>query len=162
MRPLERKLLKFSAFALLLLIVIAALLPFTACGCKVASRAASCIVNVRQQATGMALYAGDHDGRFTPHEAWMDGVAPYVKAESVFHDIDVPRGAYGYAFDRALSQAKAPKRPESAPMLYDSTDLRRNASDLVASLPEPGRHRGRNVVAYADGHAKALSRGRRL
>lgn len=103
------------------------------------------------------MYANDSDGRFARRDFWMDDVLPNVKAESVFHDLDVPKGAYSYAFNAALSGAKTPPHPEAAPMVYESVNPIRNASDHFASLPAKGRHGGQNNVAYADGHAKRVS-----
>jgi prepilin-type processing-associated H-X9-DG protein len=44
-------------------------------------------------------------------------------------------------------------------MQYDSTNLIRSASDAESSLPNPGRHAGRNNVSYADGHARSVPIG---
>lgn len=41
-------------------------------------------------------------------------------------------------------------------MIYDSINYGRNASDPKTSLPKPGRHKGVNVIAFADGHARAV------
>ena len=156
MRPFERKLLKFFGGATLVVLVIGIFVP-TACGCKVASKGTACLSNLKQQASGLLQYADDHDDRFALRDGWMDGIAPYVKPEGVFHDPELPKGAYGYAFNAALSSAKAPKSPERAPMVYDSVNPVRNASDAMTSLPRPGRHGGKNTVAYADGHAKRVA-----
>ncbi|MFI5385823.1 MAG: hypothetical protein ACHQ50_06850, partial [Fimbriimonadales bacterium] len=40
----------------------------------------------------------------------------------------------------------------TTPLIYDSVNLARNASDLVGSLPNPGRHHGHNNLCFADGH----------
>ena len=46
---------------------------------------------------------------------------------------------------------------QTAPMIYDSINYARNASDPLLSLPNPGRHEGYNVIGYADGHAKHVA-----
>jgi prepilin-type processing-associated H-X9-DG protein len=114
--------------------------------------------NLKQQAMAHLLYAGDHDERFAQRDYWVDAIAPYVKRPEVFHDPEVPKGSYGYAFNSSLDQAKQPKSPEKVPLVYDSVNPIRNASDPFSSLPVGGRHPkekpNRNNVAYADGHAK--------
>ena len=83
---------------------------------------------------------------------------PYTKNPDLFYDPalrkEEEKGPYAYAFNGALSLAKTPPKPETVPMVYDSVVPLRNASDLFESLPYPGRHKGRDMVVYADGHAK--------
>ena len=121
-------------------------------------KAAVCLSNVKQSALGLLQYTADADDRFPPRDHWMDATLPYVKSEDVWHCPSVPKGAYGYAFNAALSRAKPPKDPAKTPLVYDSVSPIRNASDLVTSLPKPGRHGGKNSVAHADGHAKRVAR----
>ena len=147
--------MKFFGGMTLVVLALAIFVP-TACGCKVASKGTACLSNLKQQALGEIVYAADHDDRFTTHRLWMDGIAPYVKLEGVFHDPEVPKGVYGYAFNAALSRAEAPVRPEKVPMVYDSVNPIRNASDFVTSFPSPGRHTGRDDIGHADGHAKSV------
>ena len=87
----------------------------------------------------------------------MDASLPYVKAETNWHCPSVPKGMYGVAFNAALSRAKPPKDPAKTPLVYDSVNPIRNASDQVTSLPSPGRHGGKNTIAYADGGAKRVA-----
>lgn len=119
-----------------------------------------CLSNLKQQALGNIMYAADFDDRFPNRDYWMDALGPYTKNPQLFHDPEVPKGVYGYAFNAALDHAKSPKQPETVPLVYDSVNPIRNASDLFTSLPAGGRHPkenpSRNNVAYADGHAKAL------
>jgi hypothetical protein len=59
--------------------------------------------------------------------------------------------------------------PEQVPLLYDSTNLARSASDALTSLPKPGRHQMRegrqgpirqgNNVGYLDGSARFRADG---
>ena len=114
-----------------------------------------CVSNLKQASIAQLIYQGDNDERFPPRDAWMDATYPYTKRWEVFRCPLAPKGAWGYAFNGALSFAKAPKRPEAVPLLYESVNPMRNASDLVASLPAKPRHR-RNVMSFADGHAKAV------
>lgn len=127
---------------------------------KEAAKRIACLSNVKQRALALTMYAEDADGRFPNCARWMDATAVYLKAayggEGSLRCPVVFDAGFGYAFDAARSGAKAPSRPEAAPLVYDSTSLARNASDRFASLPQPGRHEGGNNVGYADGHAKAV------
>lgn len=106
------------------------------------------------------MYMGDHDERFPARDYWMDAIAPYVKNKGTFHDPEVPKEAYGYAFNAALNREKAPLDAEKVPLVYDSINPIRNASDPFTSMPAGGRHPkgkpNRNNVAYADGHVKRI------
>jgi len=128
---------------------------------KEAARKTACLSNVKQQAIAFLIYAEDGDGRFPARDLWMDKIEPIVRSKYAFHvpqrhDENEP-WPYGYAFNAALSQAKAPPHPETTVLTYDSVNLGRNASDLVTSLPTPGRHDGKNHLSYADGHARAIT-----
>ena len=125
-------------------------------GVRLPLKPAQCLSNVKHTALGLIQYSADADDRLPLRDLWMDATLPYMKSETQWHCPSVPKGAYGYAFNAALSLAKPPKDPMSTPMVYDSLNPIRNASDLVTSLPKPGRHGGKNSVAYADGHAKRV------
>lgn len=151
-RPLEWGVLVF------VLIVLAPIfLPSKACGCSKIF-GGGCLSNVKQQAMGLIQYGSDYDYRLPQRDRWMDAIVPYVKERRLFHDPEGPKGAYGYAFNGAFSRAKLPEDLTNVPMVYDSLNPIRNASDLVASLPSPGRHHGSNVIAYADGRAKVVGK----
>ena len=128
---------------------------------KVPRQPVACLSNLRQSSVAILIYQSDENERFPPRDAWMDATYPYTKTETIWHCPSVPKGVYGYAFNGALSGAKAPKDAASVPLIYDSVNPIRNASDLRTSLPLPGRHGrkeegGGNNVGYADGHAKAV------
>lgn len=128
--------------------------PVKACGC---SKIAAGLGNVRRLASGLLQYADDHDERYPDRDHWRDGIALYVKPGAIRPDPDVPKGVSGHAFNGALSHARQPEHPAMVPMVYDSANPIRNASDLVTSLPHPGRHHGQDDVGYADGHAKGIA-----
>lgn len=135
------------------------LFPLTACACKQASPATHCMSNVKQQALAMIIYAGDWDDRFPLRDSWMDSITPALKRTEVLRDPEVEiAGGYGYAFDSRLSGALMGKipNPDKAPLIYDSLNLGRNASDPFTSFPAKGRHKGKNVITYADGYAKSI------
>ena len=156
MRPLELKLLRYLGGSVLLIAVPAIFWPLFVPG-HVNSRGSHCLWQTKRLATGHLLYAEDHDDRYVNAEGWMDGLAAYVDYESLFHDSQVGKGGYSYAFNAALAGLAQPKHPETVPMVYDSTNLTCNASDRVTSMPKPGRHKDKNSIAYADGHAKAVA-----
>jgi prepilin-type processing-associated H-X9-DG protein len=70
---------------------------------------------------------------------------------------------FGYAFNAELSARPMNGKPlkempnaATTPLLYDSTNLAKNAQDKTTSLPRPGRHSGRNNILYCDGHVAAV------
>ena len=105
------------------------------------------------------MYAGDYDEHFPDRDVWMNVVKPYLRGEAFYHcpKLKEEYGAdvYGYCFNAKLSGAKVPAMDrESQPLVFDSVNLARNASGSFDSLPEPGRHGGKNGIGYADGHAR--------
>lgn len=149
--------IKIAALATVGLVGVFIFLPVWACGCKVAGPSTACMSNLKQLSLGQIQYASDHDDRLTNRDLWMDQIAPYVKEKSTFVEPLLKDKGFGYAYNAALSNAKLPgKSPEKTPMVYDSLNPIKNASDLVTSLPAPGRHGGKNNIAYVDGHAKRI------
>lgn len=114
-----------------------------------------CLSNVKQLSVGMIIYGDDNDA-FPPRDQWVDATYPYTKSWELYRCPLVAKGSWGYAFNGALD-SKSPKKvkaAETVPMIYDSVNLLKNASDLVKSLPAKPRHT-RNIIGYADGHARA-------
>lgn len=107
------------------------------------------------------MYAADWDESLPNGSTWMDALKKYSRNESTFHcpaSGNQRSEVYGYAFNKNLGRKRLAKiaRPQTAVMLYDSTDLRRNASDAVTSLPSPARHLSTNNLLYVDGHAQSV------
>ncbi len=127
------------------------------------ARGRSCMVNLRSQATAVAVYAQDYDERLPLSINWMDAAEHYVRNPRVFHcpSVGTDQTLYGYAYNSRLNGLGSIDvvRPSTQVMLFDSTVLLRNASDAVASLPSPGRHRRRNNMAYFDGHVAPVPAG---
>lgn len=97
---------------------------------------------------------GDLTSRI-PQDEWMH--CPVVSNR---HD-----DKFGYAYNSTLggkklnlkgSPLKSLPNAATTPLLYDSTDLHKNAHDAFSSLPKPGRHSGRDNVLYLDGHVAAV------
>ena len=118
----------------------------------------ACLSNVRQLSLGMLAYSGDWDGHAPIRDSWMDSIERYTRTERIdrcpaVKGVDV----YGYAFNAGVAKLDLNASSASTtPLVYDSVNLGRNASDLVTSLPDPGRHQGKDCVAYTDGHARAI------
>lgn len=140
--------------ALSLVLIAAILFPVFATTGHLSHRS-PCINRLKQASLGILIYQGDADDRYPGRDEWVDASFPYVKNWDVFRCPSVGKTLWGYSFNGALSRAKTPKLPEKNPLIYDSTNLTKNASDLVTSLPAVPRH-GKNMMAYADGHARAL------
>jgi len=104
------------------------------------------------------MYSTDNDGKPPPRDFWMDAIWDYTKNKQILHcDLVKGQGLYGYALNaRVKTLGSNLPSPETTPLVYDSVNLARNASDLVNSLPKPGRHDGVNHVVYADGHVRTL------
>ncbi|MCW3098140.1 MAG: hypothetical protein JWL77_3758 [Chthonomonadaceae bacterium] len=133
-----------------------------------------CVQNLRSAQRGMELYSQDYDQSLPRAATWMDDLTPYVKNRTELKCPVVrlanPKG-FGYAFNSKLSGLKTAKitTPLTTVVVYDSTDIERNAADTVTTLPMPPRHnvpqsRGAgkepkrfNIVLYADGHVRFLS-----
>lgn len=140
----------------------AIIFPVVACACSKASPGRGCLAQVKQIGLAHLIYAADHNDRLPHRDVWMDAVAPYIRDVKVFVDPEVTGHAqHGYAFDSRLSEkfVEKVKAPEQQPLVFDSINLGRNASDPFTSLPNPGRHRGKNSVVYLDGHAKKIDPG---
>lgn len=112
--------------------------------------------HLKQIGLGLTMYVQEH-GRF-PHAAtWMDDVFPYVRSEPVFQSPGGP--AWAYAFNRNLSDTPLASlaAPWATVLAFESTLGTKNATDVGASVPRPGRHGGRTCFLFADGHVRAFA-----
>ncbi len=127
-----------------------------------------CLSQVKQLALANLMYATDYDDRMPYRDRWMDDIYPYHKNMGIEHCPGLQDGRspnpnlYGYAFDSRLSlfDSKKIADPARHPLVYDSINLARNASDPFLSLPKPPRMHGDrpgNPLAYLDGHARVLN-----
>jgi prepilin-type processing-associated H-X9-DG protein len=121
----------------------------------------TCLSQTKQMALGLEMYAGDFDDRWPPAKAWMDLDDPYTKNPSIFHCPELPKTEYGYAMSSHMSNGKQAddKDPQKTVLLFESSITERNAHTSLAGMTNPGRHHGASMVAYADGHAKAIHDG---
>ncbi|MCL6623135.1 MAG: hypothetical protein K6T17_00780 [Fimbriimonadales bacterium] len=123
----------------------------------------ACLDNLKQLGSAFALYL-EAEGAYPPAEKWMDEISRYLRAgdlpkeeqEKKLRCPDLPYdpNTYGYAFFRSLSgkwKDEIPE-PENQVVVFDSTNLSRNANDDLESVPDPPRPGGNNAL-YADGRA---------
>ena|SRR5579862_1415422 len=133
-----------------------ALLPVYA-GEGVPSDRNSCLSHVKQLTLGLIMYSDDSEGKPPLRDSWMTDSEPYTKNFGIEHCSKVQEpGLYGYAFNASVKTLKDDAAPARTRLVYDSVNYAKNASDLGDSIPQPGRHKGRNNVSFVDGHAKSI------
>jgi prepilin-type processing-associated H-X9-DG protein len=153
-----------SPFDIFNLALVAGIVGFVALGMLTIPAGGSpppynrCVGHVKQVALGVIMYSSDFDDKAPPRDAWMDVIDPYIKDKDLLMCPLVTENkmpGHGYAFNGLLGCKDIAHMKDAAttPMIYDSINYARNASDPVNSLPNPGRHEGKNVVGYVDGHA---------
>ena len=146
----------------LLTVIMAAILFPVFAQAREKARAVSCLSNIKQSNLAILMYSQDYDETFPHTTQWQDLITPYVRREDVFHCPTASKGIttedapYGYAFNSDLLDKPLAKiaSPRTTLMIYDSSNLSKNAADAGTSLPSPGRHMGLNNLGYVDGHAK--------
>ena len=126
---------------------------------KEAAKRTQCLSNIKRSVLALSLYATDHDDRLPPSNDWMDAIATQIGPEdmpscSALWVNGKPKG-YGYAMNRFVSGQRLSKDVQ-IPLVYESTQTKRNASGYLLDMPNPGRHGGRNNVGFMDGHVKSL------
>jgi hypothetical protein len=136
----------------------------------------TCQSSVHYLARGMQIYATDYEDRLPLAENWMDSVLIYGAEERHLHCPTVSKpleAQFGYAMNSVVSGKEQNKidAPDKMPLVYDSSDLTRNAHDERSSLPVPARHetppmkartpdqqdlpaRKGNWIGYADGSGR--------
>jgi prepilin-type processing-associated H-X9-DG protein len=120
------------------------------------------MAHVKQWELGLIMYSAENNELLPFRDEWMDAAAPHLSwkpAEEMkcTELASQGQGVFGYAFNASLSRKNHEKiaQPDKVPMIYDSINYARNASDLFTSLPHPPRHKGYNVIGYADGHVSS-------
>ncbi|RYG26906.1 hypothetical protein EON82_01440 [bacterium] len=86
---------------------------------KESAKGTACLSNTKQQGLALMLYGEDNSGRYPPHGFWKDLSKKYLAGESSKYALRCPlvaEGAFGYAFNSALSGQKEPSNPELVPM----------------------------------------------
>lgn len=127
-----------------------------------------CPNNLKSLYIAFSMYTQDW-GALPPAANWLDNedLTSKVRQNEWLHCPAVSNrhdDKYGYAYNtavagRSLNGKPLNEMPDAAktPLVYDSTDLAKNAHDAVTSLPHPGRHGGRNNILYCDGRVEAVA-----
>lgn len=120
-----------------------------------------CMTKLKQLSVGFLIYSSDYDDVLPRRTDWMDAIMPYIKNLELLHCPTVSKDDkenYGYAYCdlRDGINLKTIREPAKAELLFDSTLIEKNASGSISTLPTPGRHGGKNNIAYADGHVKSV------
>jgi hypothetical protein len=149
------------------LILVAVFAPIGWCGNKQGSRKAASISHLKQISLAHSSYLADWDGFGPSAESWADRLRSYDLEAPYFwspHDerkltsLDEFNEGYGYAYFQPLEEVKewAVQNPEEVPLVFDSSDMRWNANGDLSLLPDPPRWDGKNLIAFLDGHVKAV------
>ena len=148
----------YSAVAVGLFIVCAGFMWPVFRAARTDTDGSTCLRNVKELAFAMTSYASDHDDRLPLAQNWTDQIRMYPDSNRVFTCPILRAGAFGYAMSNAMSHVKQSEIdvPGEAWLLFESDILGKNAASGPESLPNPGRHHGRNVVGFADGHVKGV------
>lgn len=128
----------------------------------------SCTENLQSLYHAFEKYVEYNDG-LPPAETWQDqdDFKAAVQKDEWLHCPEVSNrhdNKFGYAYNAALAGRKLGGKklnemPDAAktPLLYDSTDLAKNAHGSLTGLPRPGRHGGKNNILFCDGHIESVS-----
>ncbi|NUL82032.1 MAG: hypothetical protein HUU60_04810 [Armatimonadetes bacterium] len=125
-----------------------------------------CVINLRALYSAAQLYAQENDGRLPLADSWSDALIDKGADKTAFECPRLRASSYGYAMNSDLSGQKLSEieNRKRTVLFFESSLARRNAHDKVESLPKPSRHRGGNLVIYADGRTSEIldqTQGRR-
>jgi prepilin-type processing-associated H-X9-DG protein len=124
----------------------------------------ACLGNAKRLALSWLMYSADNGNRLPPKGDWQAATLAYSKTDAVYHCPVAAKNEleiYGYAGFIPVAGLNPDKIDDIAfqPMIFDSSLLGKSEWSGLESLPSPARHRGRNTVAFADGHAKRVATG---
>ena len=111
---------------------------------------AYCLSSIKQLAIGAMMFVQDHDQTFAlPAATYKTSLMPYIRNEAVFHCRGDKSGGVSYAFNPDLAGVPFRKipRPAETVLLYEG-----------ANRQLAFRHDGKAAVAFADGHARLITR----
>ena len=109
----------------------------------------------------MLMYAEDHDNRLPLSANWMDSTFAYNKNEDTLHDPSLDdKNAYGFAFFAPLSaiDLESVKNQDSVPMIYQSTQMQKNASGDLSDTRFSDDPQGGVYLVFTSGHAPFMRR----
>lgn len=146
-------------------------------------RTVACLNKIRNMTSAVMQYSNDWDQCLPSEKNWMDVIDPFLydKQGTPLHCDEVllkDKSAYGYAFLKTMGNKKiiSITNTSTTELIFDSTNLARNANDTLESLPNPPRHgsvnpfgrrlrdaKGKrassktfNIMGYADGHVSPI------
>ena len=122
------------------------------------SKNKTCPENLQQLYSALQFYTDEWDA-LPPAERWMDAIQDKVPKDEYLRCPEVRAASpekFGYAMNPALAGKPLRDIPDrkATPLFYDSSELEKNARTGPDSIPQPGRHTGRNNILYADGHVE--------
>jgi prepilin-type processing-associated H-X9-DG protein len=122
----------------------------------------TCLSHSKQLALAMQSYLQDHHDVYPAAGSWSDALKPYVSADT-FRCPHSKDKRCGFAFNAVLGGRRAADitADPGRLVLFFESDAGWNAHGGPELLPAEPRHFGGDNVAYADGHARWLSRARR-
>jgi len=133
-----------------MLAVLAAILFPTFAKAREKARQSSCMSNMKQLATGIQMFAQDHDDRLPGALTWHDDVLPYVNNEQLFNCPTTETGGDTYAINPLVAGRNLAdiENHEGTVLLYEV--------DRTGQPVFP--HNDGANYAFVDGHVKWLSR----
>jgi len=117
-----------------------------------------CLSNIRSLGLALLMYADDNQGTLPAAAVWAgDATLPYRHTDETLR-CPADKAAYSYAMNKNLSERKLEDllQHEEVPVLFDSTQGKRNAHDSGQSWPVPPRHPDGNSVAFAYGNVRCV------
>ncbi len=147
--------IEFLVVIVIIAILVAILFPVFAQGPK--TKGSRCLSNMKQISLSILMYSQDYDEKMPHKNQYQELIFPYLKNNQAYRCSSVTGSSenQGYALESRLI-GKNPyeiKDFEKRPMLWDSLNLEKNATDSGISFV--GRHRGYGNIAFVDGHARA-------
>jgi hypothetical protein len=122
----------------------------------------TCLTDMRQLSTGLALYFDANDDRTPLAATWIDGMLPFLKTDVDASCDALPNankgGVYGHAFHREVAGRARTDFvcSDNVIVFFDSVNLERNAAGTLQDLPKKPRNELGHGVAFLDGHAGFL------
>lgn len=119
----------------------------------------SCLSNLRQISIGLQLYALDYDGHFPPAASWNQAVLSMHTPKQVLICPAAGGREVSYAINRRLAGKTSANlvSPGETALVFDSIPGA-NMAGGADVIPNPSRHGEDNIMGFADGHVKPVSR----
>lgn len=137
------------------IVLVAALFPVFG-RARLSAQKTSCMLNLKQLASGMSMYSQEYDEMMPPADRWETGIFPFVRVSSVSVCPTAPELQHGYAFNQRLGGQPNVRVavPADTGMLFDSGLGLENGNDDGSSFMT--RHMEMGNVAFHDGHVKSV------